>query len=215
MSIFAPPIHAYYIIAGSGGYGGSAGAYGGSSGGYGGTSYGGGGGGYSGGGGGYGGASSYGGGGGGYGGGGGGGGGFGGGRGGGGDRMSNLGGGLREQRWDPGSMPAFEKNFYVEHPNITARSTQEVDEWRRSNEITVIGENVPKPVTKFVSAVRLGARHQERQQLRIFTANLPRPRLPLTPTLPSPPLTPSPSVLAGGVPLPRLRAGGDLQGGLP
>jgi ATP-dependent RNA helicase DDX5/DBP2 len=87
--------------------------------------YGGGGGGYGGGGGGYGGGGGggYGGGGGGYGGGGGGGyggGGFGGGGGGGG----GLGANLREIRdWDLAKLPTFDKNFYYEHPDVTARST--------------------------------------------------------------------------------------------
>ncbi|KAJ4424116.1 ATP-dependent RNA helicase dbp2 [Gnomoniopsis sp. IMI 355080] len=125
-----------------GGYGGGGGGYGGSRGG-GGYSNGGdrNGGGY---GGGYDGGSR-----GGYGGGyGGGGGGFGGG----GDRMSNLGAGLQKQSWDLETMPRFEKSFYKEHPEVSARSTAEVEKFRRDHSMTIHGNDVPKPVETFDEA---------------------------------------------------------------
>ena len=124
---------------GGGGGGSSYGGGGGSSyGGGGSSSYGGGGGG----------GRSFGGGGGGYGGGGGGG--FGGGGFGGGGRGGGaLGASLHEIRWDMNTLSAFEKNFYHEHPAISARSNQEVDDWRRRQEITVFGANIPRPVTTF------------------------------------------------------------------
>ncbi|KAJ5717041.1 ATP-dependent RNA helicase dbp2 [Penicillium malachiteum] len=102
--------------------------------------YGGGGGGYGGGGGGYGGGR----------GGGGGGGGFGGGAGG--DRMSNLGAGLKKQDWDINTLPKFEKSFYKEHPDVTARSDREVDEYRKKHDMAVQGRNVPRPVETFDEA---------------------------------------------------------------
>jgi ATP-dependent RNA helicase DDX5/DBP2 len=111
----------------------------------------GGGGGYGGGGGGYGGG--YGGGGGGYGGGGYGGGGYGRDAGAaGGDRMSNLGSGLKKQDWDLDSLPKFEKSFYKEHPDVTARSQRDVDEFRKTSEMTVQGKNIPRPVETFDEA---------------------------------------------------------------
>ncbi|EAW13945.1 DEAD-box ATP-dependent RNA helicase DBP2 [Aspergillus clavatus NRRL 1] len=94
----------------------------------------------------------------GYGGGGYGGGGFGGGgygRGGGaagGDRMSNLGAGLKKQEWDLETLPKFEKSFYKEHPDVTARSQREVDEFRQEHKMTVQGKNVPRPVETFDEA---------------------------------------------------------------
>jgi len=126
---------------GGGGYGGGGGGYGGGGGrggdrGYSnGGGYGGGSNGYSGGGGGYGGGGG------GYGGGG-----FGGGRDGG-DRMSQLGQGLKQQSWDLDTMPKFEKSFYKEDPAVTARSAAEVAEYRKEHQMTVKGENIPKPVT--------------------------------------------------------------------
>ncbi|POM66725.1 ATP-dependent RNA helicase DBP2 [Phytophthora palmivora] len=121
---------------GGGGYGGSRGGGGG---GYGGGGYGGGGGGYGGGGGGYGGG--------GYGGGRGGGG--GGGFGGGGDLGSNL---DTHIQWDLSKLPVFEKNFYYEHPDVSKRSEQEYEQWKRDNQIIVAGKGVPKCVLSFEEA---------------------------------------------------------------
>jgi ATP-dependent RNA helicase DDX5/DBP2 len=102
----------------------------------------------------YGGASSYGGGGAGaYGGGGGmssyggGGGGFGGGGGGG-----QLGAGLRTIQWDLAALPVFEKNFYIEHPDVSARPNSQAEEWRQSKGITIQGEGIPRPVMTFEEA---------------------------------------------------------------
>lgn len=109
------------------GYGGGGGYGGGRSNGYSnGNGYGGGGGGYGGGGGGYG--------------------------GGGGDRMSALGAGLQKQEWDLSTMPKFEKSFYKEDPEVTNRSSAEVDEFRRKHQMTVHGNGVPKPVETFDEA---------------------------------------------------------------
>ncbi|KAI8811853.1 P-loop containing nucleoside triphosphate hydrolase protein [Cladochytrium replicatum] len=115
-----------------------------SSGGYGGSSYGGGGGG------GYGGSSYGSGGGGSYGGGG-----YGGGGGGyGGDRMSGLGASLRKPDWakELPNLPAFEKNFYREHPEVTSQSTHQVEDFRRKHDIRVFGNDIPKPVETFEQA---------------------------------------------------------------
>ncbi|KAK0388432.1 hypothetical protein NLU13_4676 [Sarocladium strictum] len=88
-------------------------------------------------------------------GGGGGGGGYGGGGyggGGGGDRMSALGAGLQKQEWDLSTMPKFEKSFYKEDPEVANRSAAEVDEFRRKHQMTVHGNDVPKPVETFDEA---------------------------------------------------------------
>lgn len=129
-----------YQNGGGGGY--SGGGYNGGSGG----GYGGGGGGYGGGGGGYGGGGgSYGGGGGSYGGGGGG---YGGGGG-------ELGASLKKLEWNEAAynaLPKFEKDFYMEHPDVKNRPAHEVDAYRAHHEITTIGTNVPKPTTTFDEA---------------------------------------------------------------
>mmetsp|Transcript_126411 Transcript_126411/g.219120 ORF Transcript_126411/g.219120 Transcript_126411/m.219120 type:complete len:538 (-) Transcript_126411:195-1808(-) len=105
----------------------------------------------------YGGSSSYGGSGGGGGssyGGGGGGGSYGGGGGGGSGYNSNdLGANLKNINWNNVSLIKFEKDFYQEHPAVTAMHPDEADRLRKSKNITIIeGYNVPKPVRTFEEA---------------------------------------------------------------
>ncbi|KAJ5907588.1 hypothetical protein N7495_000270 [Penicillium taxi] len=93
----------------------------------------------------------------------------------GGDRMSNLGSGLKKQDWgkfqsqhsiipgfesdgsnnnfaDLDTMPKFEKSFYSEHPDVTARSQEEIDAFRKEKQMVVQGVNVPRPVENFDEA---------------------------------------------------------------
>ena len=51
--------------------------------------------------------------------------------------------------WSQHELPKFDKNFYHEHPEITARSAEEVAEYRRQHELRVFPDDAPKPVTKF------------------------------------------------------------------
>eukprot|EP00347_Sterkiella_histriomuscorum_P009775 403339941 len=44
---------------------------------------------------------------------------------------------------------SFEKNFYQEHPDITAMSFEDVNYTRRQLQVRVQGERVPKPITEF------------------------------------------------------------------
>ncbi|KAI7596457.1 ATP-dependent RNA helicase, partial [Hortaea werneckii] len=80
-----------------------------------------------------------------------GGGGYGGGRGGG-DKMSALGAGLKNQTWDISALPKFEKTFYKEDPAVSSRSEAEVDQFRRDNQMTISGRDVPRPVQTFDEA---------------------------------------------------------------
>lgn len=70
--------------------------------------------------------------------------------------MSNLGHGLKDLTWDDAlyqSLPKFTKDFYMEHPDVQARSADEVEAFRRSNEITVQGSGtIPKPCQSFDEA---------------------------------------------------------------
>lgn len=49
-------------------------------------------------------------------------------------------------------LPAFEKNFYHEHPAVTARTDAEIAAYRDTREIHIEGHDVPKPVTTFEEA---------------------------------------------------------------
>ncbi|KAK5680610.1 ATP-dependent RNA helicase dbp2 [Elasticomyces elasticus] len=71
---------------------------------------------------------------------------------GGGDKMSALGANLKTQTWDYNTMPKFEKSFYKEDPAVAGRSPAEVDAFRREHEITIQGNNIPKPVETFDEA---------------------------------------------------------------
>uniref|UniRef100_A0A668A280 RNA helicase n=1 Tax=Myripristis murdjan TaxID=586833 RepID=A0A668A280_9TELE len=44
-------------------------------------------------------------------------------------------------------LPKFQKNFYQEHPDVT-----QVEQYRRSKEVTVKGRDCPKPIVKFHEA---------------------------------------------------------------
>ena len=49
-------------------------------------------------------------------------------------------------------LPPFEKNFYHEHPAVTARPDTEIAAYRDRREIHIEGHDVPKPVTTFEEA---------------------------------------------------------------
>lgn len=85
-----------------------------------------------------------------------------------GDKMSNLGANLKIQSFgmmtshfvahlvdkdiDLSTMPKFEKSFYKEDPEVSARSEREVADFRKLKEITIQGNNVPRPVQTFDEA---------------------------------------------------------------
>jgi len=66
--------------------------------------------------------------------------------------MGQLGSGLKTQEWDLNTLPKFEKSFYKEHPDVSARSEEEVEAFRKELQIAVQGKNVPKPVQSFDEA---------------------------------------------------------------
>lgn len=66
-----------------------------------------------------------------------------------------LGAGLKRLDWNEemyNSLPKFEKDFYMEHPDVRNRPIEDVDAFRRQHEIRVRGSNVPKPITTFDEA---------------------------------------------------------------
>jgi ATP-dependent RNA helicase DDX5/DBP2 len=84
--------------------------------------------------------------------GGGGGGGFGGGGGGGFGSGSQLGATLGNIDFSKQELVTFEKNFYLEHPDVTKKSEAEAEAWRASKQIVVRGSDIPKPVLTFEEA---------------------------------------------------------------
>ncbi|TMW64904.1 hypothetical protein Poli38472_009071 [Pythium oligandrum] len=77
---------------------------------------------------------------------------------GGGDRFGGSGAGAlganldTNIQWDLEKLPVFEKNFYYEHPDVARRPDSEYEQWKRENDITVFGKNVPKCVLTFEEA---------------------------------------------------------------
>lgn len=59
---------------------------------------------------------------------------------------------LTTPEWDMDSLPRFEKNFYKEDPNVTARPDEEVDAFRKENQMQCTGSDIPKPITSFDEA---------------------------------------------------------------
>mmetsp|Transcript_3000 Transcript_3000/g.4386 ORF Transcript_3000/g.4386 Transcript_3000/m.4386 type:complete len:198 (-) Transcript_3000:2522-3115(-) len=49
-------------------------------------------------------------------------------------------------------LTAFEKDFYIEHPDVTKRPEHDADAWRASKQIVVVGNGVPKPCMTFEEA---------------------------------------------------------------
>ncbi|CAI4051666.1 hypothetical protein SUVZ_14G2090 [Saccharomyces uvarum] len=50
------------------------------------------------------------------------------------------------------NLPTFEKNFYVEHETVRDRSDEEIAQFRKENEMTISGHDIPKPITTFDEA---------------------------------------------------------------
>merc|ERR1719265_1857186 len=64
-----------------------------------------------------------------------------------------MGSNLRNIDWGRESLIKFEKNFYQEHPAVSAMTEDEAERIRRSKSITVVnGIRVPKPVRNFEEA---------------------------------------------------------------
>ncbi|TWW59796.1 putative ATP-dependent RNA helicase DDX5 [Takifugu flavidus] len=67
-------------------------------------------------------------------------------------KFGNPGERLRKKHWNLSELPKFQKNFYQEHPDTSRRPPQEIEQYRRSKEVTVKGRDCPKPILKFHEA---------------------------------------------------------------
>ncbi|GAV47412.1 hypothetical protein ZYGR_0H02540 [Zygosaccharomyces rouxii] len=61
---------------------------------------------------------------------------------------------LGKPNWDEElpHLPPFEKNFYVEHEGVRNRSDEDIAKFRKENEMTITGHDIPKPITSFDEA---------------------------------------------------------------
>merc|ERR1719230_2540853 len=66
---------------------------------------------------------------------------------------SDLGANLRNINWNHVSLIKFEKDFYQEHPAVSAMTEGAAEDIRKSKNITIVeGRNIPKPVRTFEEA---------------------------------------------------------------
>lgn len=54
-----------------------------------------------------------------------------------------------QRKLDLDGLTPFEKNFYVESPSVAAMTDRDVEEYRKTREITIEGRDVPKPIKSF------------------------------------------------------------------
>ncbi|CAM9496769.1 unnamed protein product [Discosporangium mesarthrocarpum] len=66
--------------------------------------------------------------------------------------MGGLGQNLQHIDWDLDKLPKFEKNFYIEHPDVSNRESGFAAQWRNEHQIVIQGEGIPKPVMTFEEA---------------------------------------------------------------
>lgn len=66
--------------------------------------------------------------------------------------MEDLGKNLHDIDWSQFSLTEFKKDFYVEHPTVTARSQEEINAFREKFNINLRGRGIPRPVTSFEEA---------------------------------------------------------------
>ena len=66
--------------------------------------------------------------------------------------MGNLGASLHQLDWRNTQLVPFQKDFYVENPIVSARSNEEIEQFRRQHEMTLSGTNIPRPVYTFEEA---------------------------------------------------------------
>jgi len=59
---------------------------------------------------------------------------------------------LRAVDWNRVKKHEIKKDFYNEHPSVSQRSSEEVEEWLAKREVTLHGENIPRPVVNFNEA---------------------------------------------------------------
>lgn len=63
-----------------------------------------------------------------------------------------LGSGLSTIDFNSVDLPAFEKDFYIEHPDVSKRPDTEAEAWRASKQIVIVGQGIPKPCMTFEEA---------------------------------------------------------------
>ena len=66
--------------------------------------------------------------------------------------MGGMGANLQAVNFANEQLPPFEKNFYIEHPAVRARSEEDAMKWRADKGISIDGQGIPKPCLTFEEA---------------------------------------------------------------
>ncbi|KAL3319175.1 hypothetical protein Ciccas_002165 [Cichlidogyrus casuarinus] len=64
-------------------------------------------------------------------------------------KFDDPGAGLKRPDWNSTSLIPFQKCFYREHPNVGARSAQEVERFRYDHSMKLKGREIPNPIISF------------------------------------------------------------------
>lgn len=59
---------------------------------------------------------------------------------------------MRRPKWDLSRLAPFQKNFYSPTAIVDSRPPEEIERYRVEKEITICGQNVPKPIITFEEA---------------------------------------------------------------
>ena len=59
---------------------------------------------------------------------------------------------LPKPKWNLSNLQPFKKNFYTPHRDISNRSNNEINQYRNDMAMTIIGKDIPYPITRFQEA---------------------------------------------------------------
>lgn len=68
------------------------------------------------------------------------------------DRFNDFGANLQTWDWGAETLVPFQKNFYVEHADVTNMTEREVYDVRAQHEIAIVAGNAPRPIRTFEEA---------------------------------------------------------------
>uniref|UniRef100_A0A915EF03 RNA helicase n=1 Tax=Ditylenchus dipsaci TaxID=166011 RepID=A0A915EF03_9BILA len=63
--------------------------------------------------------------------------------------FGEVGSNLKSANFNVATLPKLRKGFYREHPSVTQRSPQEYEKWLFDKEVTLNGQQIPRPVFEF------------------------------------------------------------------
>ncbi|RXG53328.1 putative ATP-dependent RNA helicase DDX5 [Armadillidium vulgare] len=65
------------------------------------------------------------------------------------DKFQTVGQNLRKPDWEQIELKPIEKDFYTPTATVENRSTEEIENYRKQHNLTLLGENIPNPILDF------------------------------------------------------------------